>query len=94
MASVAPLGSTAPGGQERTSDESAIDAVVITPSDATRFIPPLRGVYVGVTGNVAVITAGGSTITFSNVPAGFILPVWCQAVMSTNTTATTMIGLI
>lgn len=94
MANVAAAGNTASGGQTRTSDESANDAVVIIASDSTKFIPPLRGIYVGVAGNIQVITAGGTTVLFSNVPAGFILPVEVQAVMATNTTATTMIGLI
>lgn len=88
------IGSTNPEGQLNTADSSAIDAVVITPSNSIVFDPPLRGLYVGVTGNINLVTANGNTILFSNVPAGLILPVYCAQVLSTNTTATTMIGLI
>lgn len=87
-------GGTSAGGQLRTSDESANDAVTITPSDTTTFNPPLRGIYIGVTGNIQVKTALGTTVVFSNVPAGIVLPVMASIVFATNTTATTMIGLL
>jgi hypothetical protein len=67
------------------------DAVTITPSDAT--IVNCDAIYVGVGGNVAVVTAKGTTVTFVGVPTGTILPQKCQKIMSTNTTATTMLGL-
>lgn len=66
------------------------DAVAITPSDTT-FVD-LMGIYVGTTGNVAVLTAGGSTTTFTAVPAGGIIPLRIVKVMSTNTTASTIVG--
>lgn len=73
------------------------DAVAIVPSDTTIYGPgnggPLSAIYVGVTGNVAVHTAGGSTITFVGAPAGLIIPVRCDQVMATNTTATSIVGL-
>lgn len=72
---------------------SAVDAVAITKSDSTTYAPLLRGIYVGTTGDVAVVTAQGTTITFSSVPAGAILPVFASKVMSTNTTASNMVGL-
>ncbi len=51
-------------------------------------------VYVGTTGNVAVICAeDSSAVTFVGVPAGTILPVLVTRVMSTNTTATNMVGI-
>lgn len=58
------------------------------------------GLYIGVSGDVAVITAGdqtgtgnvGTTVTFKAVPVG-ILNVQVRRVMSTNTTATNMVGL-
>lgn len=81
-------------GQQTVSSESAIDAIAITTSDSTVYSPPLRGIYVGVTGNINVITPNGTTVLFSNVPAGFILPVYCSRVKATSTTATTLIGLV
>jgi len=70
---------------------AAYNAVAITPSDAT-IIPKTRGIYVGVAGNIAVRTADGTSVTFSNVPVG-ILPIQVDMVKSTNTTATTMLAL-
>lgn len=70
---------------------SAYHAVAITPSDAT-IIPATRGLYVGVTGNIAVRMASGASVTFSNVPVG-ILAVQVDMVKSTSTTATTMLAL-
>lgn len=51
-------------------------------------------VYVGTTGNVAVIAAlDSSAITFVGVPAGATLPILVKRVMSTNTTASNMVGI-
>ena len=69
----------------------ASDAATVTPSDST--ILSARALYIGVTGNVAVIPLGGTVaVTFSNVPVG-ILPVSVSKVMSTNTTATSIVAL-
>lgn len=68
------------------------DAVSITTSDSTVYDPPLRSLYVGTTGNVAVRTRGGTTITFTSVPVG-MFPVQCDKVLSTGTTASGLIGL-
>lgn len=52
-----------------------------------------RAIYVGGAGNVAVITKGGETVTFTAPPVGSILPIRATRLMSTNTTATLLIGL-
>lgn len=71
---------------------AAYDAAVVTPSDST-IIPVTRALYVGTSGNLAVIMADGSAaITFSNVPVG-VFPVQVQKVMSTNTTAGNIVAL-
>lgn len=70
---------------------AAYDAVAITPSDVT-IIPTTRSIWVGVAGNVAVKMASGATVTFTGVPIG-VLPVQVTQVLSTNTTATTMLAL-
>ena len=51
-------------------------------------------IYVGGDGNVAVITAGGDTITFQGVLGGTILPVKVKKVLATGTTATNLVGLL
>ena len=70
----------------------AQDAFAVTKSDAT--VIRAEALYVGTGGNVAVITRKGTTITFTNVPSGTILPIACTKVMSTNTTASGIVGLI
>jgi hypothetical protein len=58
-----------------------------------------KALYVGVTGNINVITADDSTngglgtpVLFSNIPVGWF-PVQVRAVMATSTTATNIVGL-
>jgi hypothetical protein len=46
--------------------------------------------YIGGTGNVRVLTAQGTDIVFSAIPAGFILPVQVIQVFATNTTVTSI----
>ena len=70
---------------------SAYNAVAVTPSDAT-IIPTTRALWVGVAGNVAVRMANGTTATFTGAPVG-VLPVQVDKVLSTATTATTMLAL-
>ena len=72
---------------------AAHSAAAVTPSDST-ILPTTRALYIGTTGNVAVVMADDeNTITFSSVPAGFILPVQVIKVMSTNTTASNIVAL-
>lgn len=47
--------------------------------------------YIGVAGDVEVITDGGNTVIFKSVPVGFH-PVFVRRVLSTNTTATDIIA--
>lgn len=69
----------------------AQNAVALIKSDTTEI--RALALYVGGAGDVAVQTAGGQTVTFSGMAAGTILPVECRKLMSTNTTATLVIGL-
>lgn len=65
----------------------------ITASDATKFHKPTT-VYVGVTGNVAVKDwETGTSITYVAVPAGSVVPVLVEQVLSTGTTATSLVGI-
>lgn len=66
-------------------------AAAITPSDNT-IIPTTRAVYVGVSGNIAVRHANGDLVTYTAVPVG-PFPIQVDKVLSTNTTATTMIAM-
>jgi hypothetical protein len=73
------------------SSDPAKDATVVVPSDSVNQ-GPFRALYVGVTGDVTLVTLGGTTVLFKAVPVG-VLPVGFSRVNSTNTTATTMLGL-
>lgn len=77
-------------------DDPAIDAFIITPNDSTSsaFTQPTRAIYVGVTGDLCVrFSRTQNVITFKNVPGGTSLAVRADMVYSTNTTATSIVGL-
>ena len=65
----------------------------VTPSDSAELTKFARALYVGGAGNVALVTTDGSSITLTAVPAGVLLPIQCKQVMSTNTTATSIVAL-
>ena len=67
------------------------DAAAITPSNSTD-LAQFSVVYVGGTGNVKVTTAQGTTVTFSNVPSGSVLPVRVRRVWA-DSTATLMVAV-
>lgn len=68
------------------------DGFAITPSNTTVF-PQDTAVWVGVTGDVVVVTAIGTQLTFNAVAAGTVIPVMVKQVRATSTTATGLIGL-
>jgi hypothetical protein len=69
----------------------AIDAVDVTPSDATEFDPPLRGLYIGTSGDLVVTMAGGTVVTLANAPIGYH-PL-CVSYIMAATTAADIVGL-
>lgn len=71
----------------------AFSFFAVTPHDSTDFTTWTRALYVGGAGNVAAVTFDGTAVTFVAVPAGSILPLQCRRVNSTNTTATSIVGL-
>jgi len=66
-------------------------AATVTTSDTAG--NSYRAIYVGGTGDVAVVTVGGNAVTFKAVPVGTILPIEVNIIKSTGTTATLMLGL-
>lgn len=65
----------------------------ITPVDATDLASVTRGIYTGTGGTlVCVLEDDTSTVTFTNVPAGIVLPLRIKQVYSTGTTAS--MGLV
>lgn len=71
----------------------ASSAFAVTKSDVTVFAQPTRSLWVGGTGDVAVRMLDQTTVTFTAVPAGNLLPVRVDKVLSTGTTATNIVGM-
>lgn len=83
------FGSDTPGG---AFSSPALHALAVTPSDTAYFNQVARAIYVGVAGDITLVTPNGEAVLFSNAPVG-ILPVMCIRVNSTGTTATNMVSL-
>lgn len=75
-------------------------AEVVTPDDNHKI--PYVGyptetwpcvLYVGVGGDVRVLTAGGDDVIFFNVPTGAVLPIQVVQVFATDTTASRIVAL-
>lgn len=75
-------------------DQGAKQLRAVTPSDTAELeLGPCRALWVGVSGDVAVIAVGDtSAVTLVGVPAG-VLPVMAKRVMATNTDATDIVAL-
>jgi hypothetical protein len=74
---------------------SASKLVPITKSDSTDLTSSnIRMLWIGGAGDVAVIASDDSAaVTIASVAAGTLLRIAVKKVMSTNTTATNIIGL-
>ena len=78
------------------------NAADVTPSDTVN-IPSLSTspeqrnngcvLYVGTTGDVRVLTAGGNNVVFKSVAGGTFMPVQVLRVFNINTTATNILAL-
>lgn len=74
----------------------ASGAYAITPSDTQKLPFDTRGLYVGVTGNVTVVMTNdvlANTVLFVAVPAGSLLPISVKYVLSSGTTASSLVGV-
>ncbi len=75
--------------------ESGQNFFAITAHDSTNFTQgTVRGIYVGVGGDVVAINENSTAVTFKNTVAGSVLPIKAIRVNSTNTTATNLVGLL
>lgn len=70
------------------------DGYAITPSNSTNFACPFRSIYVGVGGDITLVTMGGTTLLFVGVLQGSILPMSGVRVNATATTATSLVGIV
>lgn len=74
-------------------DSPGVHAFAITPADATELTYVTRGLYVGVSGDVALTMLGGEAVVFTGLAAGVIHPLRVTIVASTNTNATNITGI-
>ena len=70
----------------------AYSAKSITPSDTDEF-PVTRAIYVGSAGDIVVVMGDGTQLTFAGAVAGSVLPIRVKKVLSTDTTASSLIAL-
>ena len=64
------------------------NAVAAVPHDVDVLDFTSRGIFVGTTGDLAVVMAGsGATVVFRKVQAGIFHPIRATAILSTGTTA-------
>ncbi len=73
---------------------NAMFAAAVTKSDVTVFTNPTGALWVGGVGDVAVRMYGNATnVTFTAVPAGSLLPISVDQVLSAGTSATNIVRL-
>ena len=77
-------------------DDEKYHAKAITPSNTTDLSGyEFRGFFVGVGGDVAIEPVGNDTpIVFKNVASGSFMPVAFDKINATDTTATSIVGLL
>lgn len=73
--------------------ETALSGFAVTPHDTNTFDRMPRGLYIGGAGDVKVRTSERVDLTFTAVPAGQILPIKVDRVLSSGTTATNIVAL-
>ncbi len=74
------------------SGEPGIDWYAITPNDNGDLPQMVRAIYVGVTGDLTLVSSRGRTATFIAVAVGYH-PLRPVRVKSTGTTATGLVGI-
>lgn len=70
-----------------------VDAVAVVPNDGVDLPTPSNGLYIGVGGNVTIVSLNNTTTLFVGVLAGTTLEVGARRVKSTGTTATSIVAL-
>jgi len=75
------------------------DAFAVTPHasnnivDSNSVVRTARALFIGVGGNVTLVTKAGNVVLFKNLPSGSILPVSCIRVNAVGTAATDIVAL-
>lgn len=66
----------------------------VTPSDSVDLAFTARAIYVGVGGDISILTPGSSTpVVLKNTAAGTVLPVAASRINAAGTTASSLVAL-
>ena len=68
-------------------------ALTITPNDSTDLSAETRGLWVGASGDLALVLASGDEVIIAGAVGGSLLPLRVRRVKSTGTTASQLVGL-
>lgn len=68
-------------------------AVSVTPDDTDLLANISRALWVGEAGNMAVVMADDTEVTFAGIAAGTLLPIRVKRVNDTDTTAASILAL-
>ena len=68
-------------------------AFAIVPNDSANLPKDARAVWVGVTGDMTIMTVNGSIESFLNVPVG-MFRMQCRRVFATGTTASALVAVL
>lgn len=73
---------------------SGTGLVAVVPNDGVDLARGAsKGLYIGVAGNVAVVTTGGDSATLTALTIGIIHPISVKRVLATGTTATNILAV-
>ena len=75
-------------------ESPATDAFSVSPNDAGDLPMVTRALYIGGGGDLSVVMKDGTTVTFSSLSSGAILPIRASRVRATDTTASDIVGLV
>lgn len=74
--------------------DPAHDATNTWSLDTTFTQGATRGVFVGADGNLTVLMISGTTVTFTGVKAGTVLPIRCTQIKTATTVASPTTNLV
>lgn len=74
-------------------NDPAGEHFTITRSDSINFIFYTRGIYVGVGGNITIVTPSDTAVLYKNTVAGTVIPIRAKRVNLTGTDATDLVGM-
>lgn len=82
---------------QRSRDSAApgADCATVVPSDnpLNDFLVLAAAIYVGGTGNVALVTENGVAVVWPSCPAGMLIPCRCRRINATGTTASGLVAV-